>query len=475
MVRTVARTLYDRIWDQHVVAERQDGSVLLYIDRHLAYEITSPQAFEKLKSAGRTVRRPEMTLALADHGVPTTGSRTGPVADPKSQLQIETLKANCTSAGIQFIPVDDVRQGIVHVVGPELGFSLPGTTIVCGDSHTSTHGALGALAFGIGTSEVAHVLATQTLVQLRAKNMCVRIDGALPPGVFAKDVALALIAQIGTDGARGHVIEYCGSAVEAFSMEERMTLCNMSIEAGARAGLIAPDNTTFAWLEGRPMAPKGEEWDQALACWRALKSDGDAVFDRTARLEVSELSPRVTWGTRPSQNGGAQDIVPDPADAATKEEATAIAKALDYMALEPGTPLAHIPIDHVFIGSCTNSRLSDLRAAAEVARTGRVADGVSAIVVPGSGLVKAAAEREGLDGIFRAAGFEWRQPGCSVCVAVNGDRVPPGARCASTSNRNFEGRQGPGARTHLMSPAMAAAAALSGRIADVREILARRQ
>ena len=347
-------------------------------------------------------------------------------------------------------------------------------TIVCGDSHTSTHGALGALAFGIGTSEVAHVLATQTLVQLRAKNMRVRIDGRLPPGAFAKDVALALISGIGTDGARGHVIEYCGSAVEAFSMEERMTLCNMSIEAGARAGLIAPDETTFEWLEGRPMAPKGEEWDRALACWRTLKSDGDAVFDRTATLDVSDLSPRVTWGTRPSQNGGVKDIVPDPADAATKEEAAAIAKALDYMALKPGTRLADIPIDHVFIGSCTNSRLSDLRAAAEVARTGRVADGVSAIIVPGSGLVKAAAEREGLDEVFRAAGFEWRQPGCSMCVAVNGDRVPPGARCASTSNRNFEGRQGPGARTHLMSPAMAAAAALSGRIADVREILARR-
>ena len=465
------RTLYEKIWDSHVVEERPDGSTLLYIDRHLAYEITSPQAFAALRKSGRAVRRPELTLAVADHGVPTTGCRTQPLADPGSRMQVETLEANCAEFGITYIPISDERQGIVHVIGPEQGFTLPGATIVCGDSHTSTHGAFGALAFGIGTSEVEHVLATQTLVQVRSKNLRVQIDGELPRGVTPKDLALAVMARLGSHGATGHVIEYCGSTVEALSMEGRMTLCNMSIEAGARAGLVAPDATTFAWLKGRPMVPKGSDWDAAVRYWSTLRSDVGAHFDRTVNINASRLAPWVTWGTRPSQGGMVTGSVPRPEDATNEAEAAAIARALSYMDLKPGTRLTDIRIDRVFIGSCTNSRLEDLRAAAAIAKKGRVADGVRAIVVPGSGLVRRAAEEEGLDRIFQEAGFEWRLPGCSMCVAVNGDQVEPGKRCASTSNRNFEGRQGPGARTHLMSPAMAAAAALAGRIVDVRELL----
>jgi 3-isopropylmalate/(R)-2-methylmalate dehydratase large subunit len=465
----VPRTLYEKIWDAHVVEERPDGSTLLYIDRHLAYEVTSPQAFAALRKTGRKVRRPELTLAVADHGVPTVGCRTLPLSDPGSRMQVKTLQANCAEFGITYIPIDDVRQGIVHVIGPEQGFTLPGTTIVCGDSHTSTHGAFGALAFGIGTSEVEHVLATQTLVQVRSKNLRVEINGELPRGVTAKDLALAIMAKLGPHGATGHVIEYCGTTVKGLSMEGRMTLCNMSIEAGARAGLVAPDETTFAWLKSRPMAPKGSAWDAAVKYWSTLRSDEGAHFDRSVTIDASALGPWVTWGTRPSQGDIVTGRVPRPEDAATEAEAAAISRALSYMALEPGTPFTDIKIDRVFIGSCTNSRLEDLRAAAEVARKGRVADGVRAIVVPGSGLVRKAAEEEGLDRIFQESGFEWRLPGCSMCVAVNGDQVEPGKRCASTSNRNFEGRQGPGARTHLMSPAMAAAAALAGRIVDVRD------
>jgi len=465
------RTLYEKIWDSHVVEERPDGSTLLYIDRHLAYEITSPQAFAALRKSCRAVRRPELTLAVADHGVPTTGCRTQPLADPGSRMQVETLEANCAEFGITYIPISDERQGIVHVIGPEQGFTLPGATIVCGDSHTSTHGAFGALAFGIGTSEVEHVLATQTLVQVRSKNLRVQIDGELPRGVTPKDLALAVMARLGSHGATGHVIEYCGSTVEALSMEGRMTLCNMSIEAGARAGLVAPDATTFAWLKGRPMVPKGSDWDAAVRYWSTLRSDVGAHFDRTVNINAYRLAPWVTWGTRPSQGGMVTGSVPRPEDATNEAEAAAIARALSYMDLKPGTRLTDIRIDRVFIGSCTNSRLEDLRAAAAIAKKGRVADGVRAIVVPGSGLVRRAAEEEGLDRIFQEAGFEWRLPGCSMCVAVNGDQVEPGKRCASTSNRNFEGRQGPGARTHLMSPAMAAAAALAGRIVDVRDFL----
>ncbi|HEX7074144.1 MAG TPA: 3-isopropylmalate dehydratase large subunit [Hyphomicrobiaceae bacterium] len=465
------RTLYEKIWDSHVVEERPDGSALLYIDRHLAYEITSPQAFAALRKAGRRVRRPELTLAVADHGVPTIGSRSRPLADAGSRMQVETLQANCAAFGITYIPIDDQRQGIVHVIGPEQGFTLPGATIVCGDSHTSTHGAFGALAFGIGTSEVEHVLATQTLVQVRSKSLRVEVDGELPRGVAAKDLALAIMAKVGPHGATGHVIEYCGSTIKNLSMEGRMTVCNMSIEAGARAGLIAPDETTFAWLKGRPMAPRGSDWDAAVRYWSTLKSDDGAHFDRSVAIDASSLAPWVTWGTRPSQGGAVTGRVPRPEDAENEAEAAAISRALSYMDLQPGTRLTDIKVDRIFIGSCTNSRLEDLRAAAAVARKGRVADGVRAIVVPGSGLVRRQAEEEGLDRVFQEAGFEWRLPGCSMCVAVNGDQVEPGKRCASTSNRNFEGRQGPGARTHLMSPAMAAAAALAGRIVDVRDYL----
>ncbi|BBK44063.1 3-isopropylmalate dehydratase large subunit [Allostella vacuolata] len=466
----MGRTLFAKVWDDHVVEERPDGSVLLFIDRHLIHDATSPQAFSALRQAGRTARRPAAGLAVADHLVPTA-DRGGPIADPRLAVQVAALEANAREFGIPLLPLGDATQGIVHVVGPEQGFVLPGLTVVCGDSHTSTHGALGALAFGIGTSEVEHVIATQTLVQSRPRQMRIRLSGTLGPQVAAKDAALAVIAAVGASGGAGHAIEFAGPATAALSMEERMTLCNMAIEAGARTGMIAPDERTFAYLEGRPMAPAGADWQAAVAYWRTLASDADAVFDREVAIELSGLAPQVSWGTNPAQTVAVTGRVPDPAGFAEAAERQAAIRALAYMELAPGTAMADIRPDRVFIGSCTNARLSDLRAAAAIARGRRVADGVIAQVVPGSGLVKRAAEAEGLDRIFQEAGFQWHEPGCSMCVAINGDRVPAGQRCASTSNRNFEGRQGPGARTHLMSPASAAAAAVAGRFVDVRELI----
>ncbi|MFO1154715.1 MAG: 3-isopropylmalate dehydratase large subunit [Rhodospirillales bacterium] len=464
------RTLFDKIWDNHLVDRQDDGTCLIYIDRHLVHEVTSPQAFEGLRVAGRSVRRPEATLAVADHNVPTTDRSHG-IADAESRIQVETLADNCREFGLPFFSMADVRQGIVHIIGPEQGFTLPGLTIVCGDSHTSTHGAFGALAFGIGTSEVEHVLATQTLLQKPAKNMRVLVDGALPVGITAKDVILAIIGRIGTAGGTGHVIEYCGEAIRALSMEGRMTVCNMSIEAGARAGLIAPDETTFAYLQGRPLVPKDADWERAVAAWRSLPSDPGARYDREVILEAAAIPPQVTWGTSPEDVVPITGAVPDPDGAADEPKRRAMRRSLDYMGLKPGTPMSHIRVDRVFIGSCTNGRIEDLRAAATVARGRKVADGVGAMVVPGSGLVKNQAEAEGLDRVFREAGFEWREPGCSMCLAMNADRLEPGERCASTSNRNFEGRQGRGGRTHLMSPAMAVAAAVTGRLTDVRELV----
>jgi 3-isopropylmalate/(R)-2-methylmalate dehydratase large subunit len=461
------RTLFDKIWDNHLVDRQDDGTCILYIDRHLVHEVTSPQAFEGLRTAGRKVRRPEMTLAVADHNVPTTDRSQG-IADEESRIQVDTLATNARDFGVTYFGMDDVRQGIVHVIGPEQGFTLPGMTIVCGDSHTSTHGAFGALAFGIGTSEVEHVLATQTLIQRPAKNMLIQVDGDLPVGVTAKDIVLAIIGRIGTAGGTGHVIEYAGSAIRALSMEGRMTVCNMTIEAGARAGLIAPDDVTFAYLAGRPMAPKGAAWEAAVAAWRALPSDPGAVYDTVVVLNAADIVPQVTWGTSPQDVLPITGHVPDPAAEADEGRRHAMERSLAYMGLEPGTPLSQVRIDKVFIGSCTNSRIEDLRAAAAVVQGKRVADGVQALVVPGSGLVKHQAEAEGLDAVFRAAGFEWREPGCSMCLAMNADKLEPGERCASTSNRNFEGRQGRGGRTHLVSPAMAAAAAVTGRLTDVR-------
>ena len=455
-------TLYDRLWISHVVADRGAGSALIYIDRLILHEVSSPQAFAGLTAAGRAVRRPEAALALVDHAVPTR-HRDRPIADPAARAQVALHARNSAERGITFFGLDDVRQGIVHVVGPEQGFTLPGVTLVCGDSHTATHGAFGALAFGIGSSEAECVLATQTLVQQRAKTLAVEIEGSFAAHVGAKDLALALIARIGASGAVGHAIEYRGSTVCALSMEGRMTLCNMSIEAGSRTGLIAPDDTTFSYLAGRPMAPKGAAFDQAVAHWRTLRSDDAASFDRVVTIDAGTLAPMATWGTSPDQAAGVD--VPIPVAVSAKDHA-----ALAYMGLEAGRPLTGLPIDAVFIGSCTNSRIEDLRAAAEIVRGRRTAEGVTALVVPGSGLVKRQAEAEGLDVIFQAAGFEWRDAGCSLCVAMNDDRLAPGSRCASTSNRNFEGRQGPGARTHLMSPAMAAAAAVTGRITDVRTL-----
>ncbi|MGP1394425.1 MAG: 3-isopropylmalate dehydratase large subunit [Inquilinaceae bacterium] len=463
------RTLFDKIWDSHVV-DRQDGdTALLYIDRHLVHEVTSPQAFEGLRLAGRRVRRPDATLAVPDHNVPTSDRSQG-IADPESRLQVETLMENCRDFGIPVFAMDDVRQGIVHIIGPEQGMTQPGMTIVCGDSHTATHGAFGALAFGIGTSEVEHVLATQTLIQRRAKNMRITVDGALPAGVTAKDLILAIIGAIGTAGGTGYVIEYAGEAVRDLSMEGRMTVCNMSIEAGARAGLIAPDETTFAYLKGRPMAPQGEDWPAALNYWRTLPSDPGAVYDKEIVLDAADIAPGVTWGTSPQDVVPITGAVPRPEDIADPARRRAVERALDYMGLTGGTPMADIAVDKVFIGSCTNGRIEDLRAAAEIARGRKVAAGVYAMVVPGSGLVKAQAEREGLDAVFRDAGFDWREPGCSMCLAMNADKLSPGERCASTSNRNFEGRQGRGGRTHLVSPSMAAAAAVTGRLADVRAL-----
>ncbi|MBK8908225.1 MAG: 3-isopropylmalate dehydratase large subunit [Rhodospirillales bacterium] len=464
------QTLFDKIWASHLVDVRDDGTCLLYIDRHLVHEVTSPQAFEGLRTAGRSVRRPNATLAVADHNVPTTDRALG-IADDESRIQIETLADNCRAFGIPYFGMSDLRQGIVHIIGPEQGFTLPGMTIVCGDSHTSTHGAFGALAFGIGTSEVEHVLATQTLMQTPAKNMRVTVSGDLPPGLTAKDLILAIIGTIGTAGGTGHVIEYAGEAIRALSMEGRMTVCNMSIEAGARAGLIAPDDTTFAFLAGRPLAPTGEAWEQAVALWRQLPSDAGARYDREIALDVTAIAPQVTWGTSPEDVVPITGAVPDPAQETDDHKRQSMRRALGYMGLEPGTPMQDIRVDRVFIGSCTNGRIEDLRAAADVVRGRKVANRVGAMVVPGSGLIKQQAEQEGLDAVFRDAGFEWREPGCSMCLAMNADRLEPGERCASTSNRNFEGRQGRGGRTHLMSPAMAAAAAVTGRLADVRRLL----
>ncbi len=469
----MARTLYDRIFDEHVVAEREDGTVILWIDRHLVYEMTSPQAFDGLRRAGRRVRRPDLTLAVVDHIV-STGERTESLGDTDARMFIEAMARNARDFGIPFFDAFDPRQGIVHVIGPEQGFVLPGLTVVCGDSHTSTHGALGALGQGIGTSEVEHVLATQTLVQRKMRNMRVRVHGRLPFGTGAKDLALHLIGVIGAGGGTGHVIEYAGEAVSALSVEARMTLCNMSIEAGARAGLVAPDDTTFAWLEGRPLAPRGREWERALERWQTLRSDPEAVFDREVEIDAARVAPMVTWGTSPEQVVPVTGRVPDPESFAEPARREAARRALDYMGLTPGTPMEEIRIDRVFIGSCTNARLADLREAAEVVRGRRVAEGVRAMVVPGSGPVRARAEAEGLAEVFIRAGFEWRRPGCSMCIGLNDDVLAPGERCASTSNRNFEGRQGRGGRTHLMSPAMAAAAAVTGRIADVRELMRER-
>ncbi|GAB5467858.1 MAG: 3-isopropylmalate dehydratase large subunit [Rhodospirillales bacterium] len=469
MTADKARTLFDKIWESHLVRPAEDGTCLIYIDRHLVHEVTSPQAFEGLRMAGRKVRRPDLTLAVPDHNVPTSNRAAG-IADPESRLQVETLRQNCAEFGVPLFDMDDVRQGIVHIVGPEQGFTLPGTTIVCGDSHTSTHGAFGALAFGIGTSEVEHVLATQTLLQRPAQNLRITVEGALPLGITAKDMILAIIGRIGTAGGTGQVIEYAGDAVRALSMEGRMTICNMSIEAGARAGLIAPDETTFAYLKGRPMAPKAGAWEQAEAYWRTLPSDPGAHYDKEEVLQAGEIAPQVTWGTSPEDVVPVTGEVPDPDAAASEAKRQAMLTALDYMGLSAGTQLRDVTVDKVFIGSCTNGRIEDLRAVAQVAEGRRVADGVYAMVVPGSGLVKEQAEAEGLDQILRAAGFDWREPGCSMCLAMNADKLKPGERCASTSNRNFKGRQGPGGRTHLMSPAMAAAAALTGRITDVRDL-----
>jgi 3-isopropylmalate/(R)-2-methylmalate dehydratase large subunit len=466
---THARTLFDKIWDAHLVDRQEDGTCLLYIDRHLVHEVTSPQAFEGLRAAGRKVRHRSATLAVADHNVPTTDRSKG-IDDEESRVQVETLEKNAADFGIDYFRMDDVRQGVVHIVGPEQGFTLPGTTIVCGDSHTSTHGAFGALAFGIGTSEVEHVLATQTLVQRPAKNMLVRVDGALPHGVTAKDLALAIIGKLGTAGGTGHVIEYAGDAVRALSMEGRMTLCNMTIEAGARAGLVAPDETTFAYVQGRPMAPKGAAWEAAIAYWKTLISDEGAPFDSVITIDANSLVPMVTWGTSPEDVLPITGVVPNPAEIADAGKRAAVERSLAYMGLTPGEKLAEIAVDTVFIGSCTNGRIEDFRAAAEVLKGRKLAKGVRLLAVPGSGLVKEQAEAEGLDEIFRDAGAEWREPGCSMCLAMNADKLKEGERAASTSNRNFEGRQGRGGRTHLVSPAMAAAAAVAGHLTDVRSL-----
>ncbi len=462
------RTLYDKIWDDHLVHSADDGTCLIYIDRHLVHEVTSPQAFEGLRMSGRRVRAPEKTLAVVDHNVPTTDRSKG-ITDPESLLQVETLAANCAQFGIEYFDEVDTRQGVVHIIGPEQGFTLPGTTIVCGDSHTSTHGAFGALAYGIGTSEVEHVLATQTWIQKKAKNFRVVVDGVAPEGVAAKDIILSIIGEIGTAGGTGHVIEYTGAAILALSMEGRMTVCNMTIEAGARAGLVAPDQKTFDYVARTPRAPKGKDWERALDYWQTLHSDDGARFDREIRLDAANLPPLVTWGTSPEDVVSIEGCVPDPADVADEARRASMQRSLDYMGLSAGTPMRDITIDRVFIGSCTNGRIEDLRAVAKLVEGRSVNGHVNAMIVPGSGLVKAQAEAEGLDDIFVKAGFEWREPGCSMCLAMNADKLEPEQRCASTSNRNFEGRQGRGGRTHLVSPAMAAAAAIAGRFVDVRD------
>jgi len=471
------RTLYEKIWDAHVIERREHDTSLIFIDRHLVHEVTSPQAFEALRLSGRKVRRPELTLAVPDHNLPTTarvdaaGDRV-PIADIESAQQLEALERNAPAFGVRYFGATSREQGIVHVVGPEQGFSLPGTTIVCGDSHTAAHGGVGALAFGIGTSEVEHVLATQTLLLKQAKTMEVRVEGELGPGITSKDLILHIIGVIGTAGGNGHVIEYRGKVFEQMSVEGRLTVCNMSIEGGARAGLIAPDDITFAYLKGRPLAPKGEEWEQAIAYWRTLKTDDGAVFDKSVVIDAAAIEPTVTWGTSPEDTVAIGGVVPDPSSFADPSKQKAARASLDYMGLEPGQRMDEVAVQNVFIGSCTNSRIEDLRAAAAVLKGRHKAPGVKwAIVVPGSGLVKAQAEAEGLDKVFTEAGLEWREPGCSACLGMNPDKVPAGERCASTSNRNFVGRQGPGARTHLVSPAMAAAAAVTGKLTDVRELV----
>lgn len=464
------KTLYDKIWDAHVAHEADDGTCLLYIDRHLVHEVTSPQAFEGLRMAGRKVRAPEKTIAVPDHNVPTTPDRVNGIENPESRIQVEALDKNAKDFGIHYYPVNDVRQGIVHIVGPEQGWTLPGMTVVCGDSHTATHGAFGALAHGIGTSEVEHVLATQTLIQKKSKNMKVEITGKLQPGVTAKDITLAVIGETGTAGGTGYVIEYCGEAIRNLSMEGRMTVCNMAIEGGARAGLIAPDETTFEYVKGRPHAPKGAQWEAAMDWWKTLFTDEDAHFDKVITLRGEDIAPVVTWGTSP------EDVLPITASVPHPEDfeggkVDAARRSIEYMGLEAGQKLSDVEIDTVFIGSCTNGRIEDLRAAAEILKGKKIKDGMRAMVVPGSGLVRAQAEEEGLAEIFKEAGFEWRLAGCSMCLAMNPDQLQPGERCAATSNRNFEGRQGRGGRTHLLSPAMAAAAAITGRLTDVRELM----
>jgi len=464
-------TIIRKIWDRHVVTERPDGMCLLYIDRHLVHEVTSPQAFESLRMAGRTVRRPLSLLAVPDHNVPTSADRLSRIEDPDSRRQIETLRRNAREAGITLFDMDDIRQGIVHVTGPENGLILPGITAVCGDSHTSTLGAFGAIAFGIGTSEVEHALATQTLWQRKPREMRITVTGMPGRGVCAKDVILAIIARIGSGGGTGYAIEYAGEAVRRMSMEERLTVCNMTIEGGGRFGMVGPDETTFSYLKGRPAAPSGSQWESALADWKTLPSDADARFDREESIDASRIEPQVTWGTSPEDALPVTGVVPDPATQPDPRVRERMERAIRHMDLRPGTRIVDIPIDKVFIGSCTNARIEDLRVAARVAAGKKIADGVTAMVVPGSGLVKRQAEEEGLDAIFLEAGFQWRLPGCSMCLGMNPDHLKPGERCASTSNRNYEGRQGPGGRTHLMSPMMAAAAAIAGRITDVREVL----
>ena len=463
------RTMFEKIWDEHVVHHEEGKQTILYIDRHLVHEVTSPQAFEGLRLAGRRVRRPDATIAVADHNIPTSNRRGG-ITEEESRVQVATLERNVAEFGVPYIPVLDTRQGIVHIIGPELGVSLPGTTIVCGDSHTSTHGALGALAFGIGTSEVEHVLATQTLLQRPAKNMLLRVDGRLPAGTSAKDLVLAIIARVGIGGGTGHVIEYGGEAIRALDMAGRMTVCNMSIEAGARAGLIAPDDTTFAYIEGRQFAPQGENFARAVEYWRTLPSDPGAQYDRTAVLDAADIAPMVTWGTNPEAVVPITGAVPDPAAVADEAARAQMQRMLDYMALRPGQRMQEIAVDVVFIGSCTNGRIEDIREAARIARGRRVADGVRALVVPGSGLVKEQAEAEGLDRVLTEAGFEWREAGCSMCLGMNPDILEPGERCASTSNRNFEGRQGKGGRTHLVSPLVAAATAIRGTLSSPTDL-----
>ncbi len=464
-----ARTLYQKIWDDHIVSQQDDGTCLLYIDRHLVHEVTSPQAFEGLRMAGRPVRKLSNTLAVMDHNVPTT-DRSKPIEEEDSRIQIETLRNNCEEFGVELFDLTDKRQGIVHIIGPEQGFTQPGMTIVCGDSHTSTHGAFGALAFGIGTSEVEHVLATQTLIQKPAKNMRITVNGTLSDGVTAKDMILAIIGEIGTAGGTGHVIEFAGEAMRNLSMEGRMTVCNMSIEGGARAGLIAPDETTFQYIKNRPMAPKGDEFEKAVAYWKTLFSDDGATYDHEVVLNAEDIPPTVTWGTTPEDVISVEGHVPAPTDFDDPNKRESVKRMLDYMGLESGTKITDITIDKVFIGSCTNARIEDLREVAKIAKNNKVANNVEAMVVPGSGLVKEMAEQEGIADILIEAGFDWREPGCSMCLGMNPDQLEPGERCASTSNRNFEGRQGRGGRTHLLSPAMAAAAAITGKLTDVRDL-----